>query len=186
MLGSSTNPLIKLSFNTAHLSTKQAINVAQVLEVATKTVLRNAHLHIKDLDLLPDAHKAQIQHWNASPPEYINDCIHHQFNDLASKQPDKIAVDAWDGKLSYSELAIASSHLAQQLIATGICKGDAVMACCEKSKYVTIAWMGIFKAGAVLVPVDMGQPLARLEQIQNVSKAKAVVSTLQNLPMTNR
>jgi acyl-CoA synthetase (AMP-forming)/AMP-acid ligase II len=54
------------------------------------------------------------------------------------------------------------------------------MVCCEKTKHVTIAWLGIFKIVAVLVPVDMRQPLARFERILNVSEAKAVVSTLQS------
>jgi len=177
---------IDISYSCGHLSAGQARNLAQVLRMAASTVVHQPDRLVRDLDLLPDEQRRQIQSWNMAPSGYEPACIHDKFREWASKHPAKIAVDAWDGQLTYAELDEASSSLAARLQALQLGKGDSVLVCAEQSKLVPVAWMAIFKIGAVLVPVDMQQPVARLKQIAAASRAAAVISTAQNIDVAQQ
>lgn len=184
MVNTSNMRHVALKYTTAHLSHDQAQNLGRGFEVTLSAVLQQPNLSINAIEQLPEEQKHQILAWNSNPPDLVNACIHDQFAAFAAKQPDEVAVDAWDGLLTYAQLASASSKLAQEFHTLGVRKGDRVMVCSEKSKFVIIAWLAVFKAGGVLVPVDVGQPLARLEQILVVSKAVAIASTRHSLPIS--
>ncbi|KAK8087707.1 hypothetical protein PG997_002668 [Apiospora hydei] len=173
----STMDSLEISFRTGHLSVMQARNLGQVVQFALECIVQQPDVSVQSLDLLPPAQLDQIRSWNANPPKYVPECIHTQFLRFATLQPNEVAVDAWDGQLTYSQLGVLSTQLSRQIQALGVQKGDAVMVCSEKSKLVVAAWMSVFMAGAVLVPVDMQQPLPRLQQIVQASNAAAIIST---------
>lgn len=80
-----------------------------------------------------------------------------------------IALDPWaeavvaeDGTLSFAELDGAASALACALVATGVRPEDRVVVLGHRSWRTVVAFVGVLRAGAAYVPLDPGQPLARL------------------------
>ena len=93
-----------------------------------------------------------IQRANAYQGE-VGDIVNVTYHDAIAKQaretPDKIAIDAWDGKMTYHEYDEAANRLAQYIIGTyGITKGDIVHLCFEKSLWHFVAMLAVNKAGA--------------------------------------
>ncbi len=78
----------------------------------------------------------------------------------------KIAVDAWDGKLTYQELVVLSRCLASHLRSNhAIGRGSVVSILMPKSSYVAVAATAVLRAGATFVPLDVGQPSSRLKSV---------------------
>jgi acyl-CoA synthetase (AMP-forming)/AMP-acid ligase II len=67
---------------------------------------------------------------------------------------DRLAIADGDTKLSYAELFDRSSTFAAALIASGIQQGDRVAIWTFNSAEWVIAALGLFQAGAVLVPIN--------------------------------
>ncbi len=168
---------ISLSYSCQHLSDVQASSLAQVLRMAVLAVLQQPAEMVKEFDLPPEEQRLKIQSWNSNPPKYAPECTYDQFRASVNKHPHQIAVDAWDGRMTYRDLDERPSALAACLQGLGLNNGDNIMVCSEKSKLVPVAWLAIFKIGAVLVPVDVQQPVERLKKIVTAANIAGVIAT---------
>ncbi|KAH8691335.1 putative nonribosomal peptide synthase [Talaromyces proteolyticus] len=128
---------------------------------------------IKQLDVASEHDLAQIWDWNAIPAETVDEYIHELIAKNALKNPDRLAVLAHDGELTYKELDDYSTNLAAQLIAKGIGLNCFVPLCFEKSVLVPIAMLAVIKTGAAFSVMDVSYPESRLKII-----TEALVSTL--------
>ncbi|HXY28878.1 MAG TPA: AMP-binding protein, partial [Acidimicrobiales bacterium] len=67
---------------------------------------------------------------------------------------DLVALRDGDAELTYAQLAAEARRVAGALVATGVEPGDRVAVwCCNGAEWVA-AGLGVFCAGAVLVPVN--------------------------------
>ncbi|HEY9032468.1 MAG TPA: amino acid adenylation domain-containing protein [Pseudomonadales bacterium] len=91
-----------------------------------------------------------------------DDClIHHLFADQVQRSPDAIAISDSERTLTYRELDAESSRLAQ-LLALRNRPGQLVGLCMQRSVSMSIALLGILKAGCAYVPFDPDFPPERL------------------------
>ncbi|KAJ6440810.1 pyruvate dehydrogenase kinase [Purpureocillium lavendulum] len=125
-----------------------------------------------------DADLETIWRWNEVVPPRIPTCMHEIFCDLAAKQPDAVAVQSWDGSLTYSELDKLSSKLARQLRQRGVDIGTRVPLCFEKSLWAVVSLLGVMRAGATFSLTDPSQPEARLQTIVEQTGAQIVVTSI--------
>jgi long-chain acyl-CoA synthetase len=79
------------------------------------------------------------------------------FNLAATKYAEKNAVIDKDKSYSFAELKLLSDQFALGLIGRGVNKGDRVALYCINSVQFVISYMGIVKAGAVVVPINLLQ-----------------------------
>ncbi len=87
--------------------------------------------------------------------------------------PDKEAIVLGDVRLTYRQLDALASQVANGLKAKGIRRGDKIALTCPNLPYFPIIWMGILKAGAVMVPLSV---LLRAREIQyHLSDSEAVL-----------
>jgi len=99
---------------------------------------------------------------NGTAPPPIHRCVHDMISDLATSQPDAPAVCAWDGTLTYSQLDSLASRLASELAVLGLHAGMVVPVCFEKSLWVTVAVLGVLKAGGAFLLIDSNLPVKRM------------------------
>ncbi|KAJ5882099.1 nonribosomal peptide synthase [Penicillium soppii] len=93
---------------------------------------------------------------------------------------DKVAIDGWDGVVTYEELDEFSSRVAAHLQALGIGPRMMVPVCFEKSIWSIVATIGVHKTGAAFVPLDPALPMQRIEKIVALAGSKFVaVSSMQ-------
>ena len=76
------------------------------------------------------------------------------LEDSAREVPERTAIIFEDTKLSYAELNAAANQVANALIQNGIRKGDTVALSCQNVPSFPIAYYGILKAGAMVMPLN--------------------------------
>ncbi|KAJ0277446.1 putative NRPS-like protein biosynthetic cluster [Colletotrichum noveboracense] len=91
--------------------------------------------------------------------------------------PLNIAVDAWDGTLSYAELDEKSSNIANELIRRGVRAESKVALLFEKSVWNIVATVAVLKAGGAFVPLDPFQPDGRISNLLDKIQPKTVLSS---------
>jgi amino acid adenylation domain-containing protein/non-ribosomal peptide synthase protein (TIGR01720 family) len=98
------------------------------------------------------------------------------FLKQAAVTPENTAVMDVNNSLNYRELDQQSDCVANYLISNGVKPGDFVAVELERIKEFHVAVLGIHKAGAAYVPVDLSYPEDRIEYILENSEAKSVLT----------
>src|SRR6185369_11034510 len=85
------------------------------------------------------------------------------FDRVATAFPSRIALgsDGWEP--TYRELNETANRLAHRLIARGVAPGDRVLILMSHDAPMVAAVLGALKAGQIVVPLDQGDPVARLK-----------------------
>ena len=102
--------------------------------------------------------------------------MHGLFQQQASRSPLAVAVECGASLLSYSELDAASNRLAHLLMSRGVEAGSKVGLYVEHSAETLVSILGIMKAGAGYVPIDVSHPARRVEFIVRDAAPCAVVT----------
>jgi len=90
--------------------------------------------------------------------------------------PERTAVTAGNDQLTYAELDAAATHVAAGLHAAGIRPGDHVALSCPNLPFFPIAYFGILKAGAAVVPINVLLKPREIAYHLRDSHAKAIVA----------
>nr|WP_239080142.1 long-chain fatty acid--CoA ligase [Actinoplanes brasiliensis] len=77
------------------------------------------------------------------------------LEDSARNYPDRAAVVLGDRRLTYAQVDAAANQVANLLVERGIRPGDKVALSCPNLPYFPVAYYGILKAGAVVVPLNV-------------------------------
>src|SRR5215472_2454440 len=89
--------------------------------------------------------------------------VHNLISEAAALLKDEVAINRVSRQITYSELERRSNRLANGLLRRGAAKGAMVAIVAENPIEVTIALLGVLKAGGIFVPLDPGFPLKRLQ-----------------------
>lgn len=105
-----------------------------------------------------------------------------QFEQHSLAHPEAIAL-VWDGgQMNYGALNHQANQLAHILRGIGAGKDKIIALVLERSPEMIAAMLGVAKAGAAFLPLDVDAPLARLEGILEDSKALALLIQERNRP----
>jgi long-chain acyl-CoA synthetase len=77
------------------------------------------------------------------------------LEDSARKHPTRDAVVLGDTRLTYAQVDAAANQVANLLVSRGVRPGDRVALTCPNTPHFPIAYHGILKAGAVVVPLNV-------------------------------
>jgi fatty-acyl-CoA synthase len=117
---------------------------------------------------MPSALPAHFAHWPPGLPRHLTLPQTHLFHNLqvsAQRFPDKAAVIFYDSVMSYAELLAGSERIAGWLQqADGVQAGDRVLLYLQNSPQWVMAFYGILRANAVVVPVN---PMNRSEELRH-------------------
>ncbi|MDD7940431.1 amino acid adenylation domain-containing protein [Actinomycetospora lutea] len=100
-----------------------------------------------------------------------------EFAAQVRRRPDQAAVECRDRVLTYAELDRRADRLAHALLARGVRPEQPVAVLLRRDVEMVVAVFGIFKAGAVYVPMDPDHPRERLEYMVGDAHAVAAVTT---------
>jgi amino acid adenylation domain-containing protein len=122
---------------------------------------------VKDLEIISREEKEQILYAFNSPigeiPEYS---ILALMQDAFVQQPGKPAIITANVTISYQELSVYADQVTAYLLqAAGIANRAFVGLLMDRSEWTIISILGILKAGAAYVPVDVRYPAARINYI---------------------
>ncbi|KAJ5210468.1 AMP-dependent synthetase/ligase [Penicillium cf. griseofulvum] len=117
----------------------------------------------------------QIWAQNTVVPESITGCVHDLITEVAQRQPDALAVCAWDGDFTYAQLSTLSDNVAHYLCDMGDLQRSPVTILFPKSRWTCVAMLGIIKAGCAAIALDPTHPDARLRSIIKHAQPKAMI-----------
>lgn len=98
------------------------------------------------------------------------------IRESAQKWQNKVAVEAWDGTMTYSGLEEESNRLAKILIEIGISPRTVVPLAFEFSRWTLVSLLAVWKAGAAFVFLDPNDPAARLRNLIKQVKASFILT----------
>jgi amino acid adenylation domain-containing protein len=119
---------------------------------------------IGELCLLTAAERQQLLiDWNDSTTAYPHaQGVHQLFEAAAAQFPDHCALAGQNGHWTYRELNGRANQLARHLCSLGVGPGERVGVALERSPELIVALLGILKAGAAYLPLDLASPVERL------------------------
>ncbi|PPQ69605.1 hypothetical protein CVT24_001361 [Panaeolus cyanescens] len=82
------------------------------------------------------------------------DCVHRAFEHHARHQPDSIAVEDFEFRITYGELDRQANCLAAHLRSKGVTTDSRLCFVAERCIPLVVGILGILKAGAAYVPLD--------------------------------
>lgn len=88
--------------------------------------------------------------------------LHQQFEQMARRFPERIAVSMDGASLSYQKLDLAANRIAYQLQNNGFEAGSLVGLCADRGPEMIAGMLGILKAGGAYLPLDPKAPDERL------------------------
>ena len=144
-----------------------------------------SELKLAEMGLVTSQDLTEIWKWNSLVPRTVERCFHEIFEECVGRQPNALAVSAWDGELTYGELGRLAAILARKLIKLGV-GPNIVPLCFEKSMWTTVAMIGVLKAGGAFLLLDPSLPEKRLQYMARRVKAKIVLSSFAAQSLSSR
>ncbi|CAI7613184.1 unnamed protein product [Penicillium glandicola] len=174
---------LSLNFDNKVVDGPQADRILFQLEHILKQFCKHRDrmesVSLSELDLLSQQDRQQISTWNAVLPDTIQSRIDKLLAERASEQPTLIAINAWDGQLTYQELFDKASQLAYWLVVEqGVGSEIAVLLCCSKTVWTPVMMLAVIMAGGVVVLVDPFQAVGRLQSISLQVDARLILASV--------
>ncbi|KAJ3497576.1 hypothetical protein NLG97_g1795 [Lecanicillium saksenae] len=171
---------LTLTFHVPGASRMQLRNMLRTFEIVVHGITLDPNIKISDLELCSTNDEMQLHTWNSLEPSTGSDKgILSAILDYATEEPGRMAVEAWDGNLSYRDLENLSSQLAEHLVKRGLEyrleSPQYVPLLFEKSYRTVLAMVAVAKVGCAFVLLDPSQPLKRLQSICDQIHAPMVV-----------
>nr|BAN91482.1 putative Echinocandin B nonribosomal peptide synthase [Aspergillus spinulosporus] len=169
---------IQLNYDEGVITTAALTNVMEQFSTLVRKMCRPdaQATSINEILTLPAQDAEQIKKWNADVPSPVHRCIHDLVQDQVRSQPAAIAVDAWDGRFTYAELASQSMRLAQHLtISHGVGPEQTIGLCMDKSRWAVVAMLAILYAGGAVLPLSGSHPLPRLQGIVEDANTRVIL-----------
>lgn len=103
-------------------------------------------------------------------------CVHDVFMRQAASRPEAVALQAGENSWSYSKLDRYSNFVALQLQKYSVAPGSFVGVCARRSPEIIAAFLGILKAGAAYLPLDVNYPPERLRYMVEDARVKCIIA----------
>ncbi|OIW34801.1 nonribosomal peptide synthase SidD [Coniochaeta ligniaria NRRL 30616] len=179
---------IEVRFGQSHLEIRPIWRSPTILDYTERryieTLVDTVEMCISNLDasieeyIRPTTHDLDtIWEWNHELPPTYDFCMQDMIAEWAEKSSDKVAIDSWDGTLTYGQIERDSTFLAGVLRESGVELHDFLPVCFEKSRWTIVAVLAVMKAGATIVMMDPTLPLARLQNMAKQVGAKTMISS---------
>ncbi|WP_028595934.1 non-ribosomal peptide synthetase [Paenibacillus assamensis] len=145
-----------------------------------KTIMQQFANHqkqkISDIEILEEQEKHLLMNeWSKGSTFPVEKTFCQLFEEQVSKTPEKIAVACKSEQVTYKELNERSNQIASHLRDLGVQNGSIVAMLTERSIEMATAILGIWKVGAVYLPIDPEYPLGRIIDLLNDSESSCLM-----------
>ena len=128
-----------------------------------------------------------IAGFNDNRSDYPRDeTVHAIFARRAAERPDAIAIIYGEREYSYRQVDRASNRFARFLIESNVQREDLVAVAIDSPFEMIGAVLGILKAGAAYVPLDLDGPFERVRHVLSDTQARVLVSEKRHIRVLNR
>jgi len=148
------------------------------LRTVLEAVVVSPEQRVSGLPLLREEERAELAAWNDTVVSVGQDAtVVELFAAQAARVPDRVAVVASDGEVTYAQLDARANRIAHQLRRHGIGPDAPVGVMLDRTTDLIAALLGVLKAGGAYVPAPPELPAARAAQQLGQAGVRAVVTT---------
>jgi amino acid adenylation domain-containing protein/non-ribosomal peptide synthase protein (TIGR01720 family) len=162
--------------------------VAEFLPESVLTVingaLRRPEVPIGELGLVGPEQAERLRSWSSGathPPSATS--LIDAIAEVATRQPDDLAISCGDDRLSYTQLVTRVNQLAHHLADRGVRPGTKVAVLLPRSVGLVVALLAVLRAGGAYVPVAVDQPVPRIAAILAETGAELVLCGDETAPL---
>ncbi|KAK8110192.1 uncharacterized protein PG998_006649 [Apiospora kogelbergensis] len=167
---------IRLSVWESITSKGDAHSLVELFRDGLNFVLNSASLPCSAFSGITKSDQAKILLANGQPYNVTRSCVHDQVVRMVGRQPDRTAIHAWDGELTYSELETTSRRLAAHLLREGLQPEETVGVCMDKSRWAPVVMLAILQAGGIVVPLGNQYPLNRVRVVSESARISMLLA----------
>lgn len=171
---------LKVMYNAEKFEESTLIYLLKRYEYLLRQCSENANIQMKQLELIVPEEKERIVKQfsqNSHVDILTSQNIVEVFQEKAFLIPDQVAVKYEDQTITYRELDLATTKVANYLKKIGVKPKDKVISILDRGIKAVISFIGILKARGIYVPIDSKGPKERMEYILNDSAGKYVLTT---------
>lgn len=173
--GTTNEVLLEAFFDSTVLNEADAQCLLGHLAVALDQLNAKAAEKIGDINITSSHDRQRIWEMNSFVPPTVAMRIHDLVHWHMLTRPHAQAVEAWDGSLSYGELDVLSTKLANHLVGLGVLPGSVVPILTEKSFWTPVAALAVLRAGSAFFLIDVSHPESRASQFIHAVVKPAVI-----------
>lgn len=126
--------------------------------------------------LIPPAQAERRALVNRTTAPYPTTLAHHPIEQQARERPDHVAVVNGDRTLTFGELDRMANRIARTVRRHGVGPDELIAVAMEKGWEQIAAVLGVLKAGAAYVPVDVESPPERLRYLIEHAQARLILT----------
>ena len=152
-----------LAFRGSLFERSTIVLLADRLVEALDRLVADPDTPVVDLDRPAPAERGLLDDWNRTGSGRPPATLPAMFEAQVARTPDAVALDADGVEWTYHALDAAADRLARFLAGRGVGLEDLVAVALPRSADLVVAILGIMKAGAAYLPVDVAYPRSRVE-----------------------
>ncbi|MBM7790004.1 non-ribosomal peptide synthetase [Tenggerimyces flavus] len=139
---------------------------------------------VERLELLSeDEHRSLLEEWSGAQVDLAGvGSIHALLERQAALTPDATALVHGEEDLSYAELDRRANQLARALVRRGIGPDQLVALALPRSFDTVIALVGVLKAGAAYLPLELSHPAERIGSVLDEARPTVLLTTRATAP----
>ncbi|HET9382059.1 MAG TPA: beta-ketoacyl synthase N-terminal-like domain-containing protein, partial [Streptomyces sp.] len=134
-------------------------------------------------ELAPAAHRALVAEVNDTGGRVPEGLLHAGLLERAAESPEKVAVVAAEGSLTFGELRSRAAGVARGLLGRGVAAGELVGVSIGKGREQIVAALGVLMAGGAYLPVDPELPAERRHSLMERAGSRIVVTSAADTPL---
>ncbi|MEV0001654.1 amino acid adenylation domain-containing protein [Micromonospora sp. NPDC050980] len=128
------------------------------------------------VDVMPTAQRELVVAANDTAGPAPDGLLHAPLVEWAVREPDRPAVVAGEGTVSYGELYRHACAVAHRLREVGVRPNELVAVAVEKSAAQVVAALGVLLAGGAYLPVDPDLPVDRQDHLVSFGGCRVVLT----------
>jgi len=165
-----------LIYDTAKFSAETMGRVFTHLNNIIKALVDPSNTFLNDICVFSAQELHELNTLSSNTQSLVAPLIPTMLTAQGQCHGERVAIVCEDAQVSFSGLDAKANQVARQLQQDGLTQGDRVGLCLDRSVAMTVAMLGIMKAGGVYVPLDPSYPDERLRYLLNDAQVQFVVS----------
>jgi amino acid adenylation domain-containing protein len=178
----------KFAYSTRLFKEETAERFISYYKKIMTAVGKDPGVKICEIEIIPEEEKKKILFdFNNTETSLIRDKNYARiFEEQVGKSPGKIAAVYEAHHITYSELNEEAGHIAAILYQQGVGAGTIISLYLKRSITMLAAIIGIFKAGAAYLPLEIEYPGDRIEFILENSETRVAITEKDHVEVLNR
>ena len=168
---------MNIEYCTELFNKQYAIDFGEHYIQALKEICENPEIKIKEINILTEKEKEQLQQFNDTNVFYEKDkSVIKIFEEQAKNNPEKIAIIFENKKITYKELNEKTNGLAKKILENKIETKNVVGILLQRSENIIISMLAVLKVGCAYMLIDPNLPNDRIEYMLEDSNAVALIT----------